>query len=484
MKLQGLLGQLEYKILQGNVDINIKNIQYDSRKVTEGSLFICVKGFQTDGHHYAQNAVKKGAIALLVQDELSQIDADVTVIKLNNTRQAMAYLADKYYAYPSKNFKLIGVTGTNGKTTTTYLIKSILDKIGKKTGLIGTNGNKIGNTVLPASRTTPEALELQKLFYDMSNENVSHVIMEVSSHALDLYRVDRARFDVGVFTNLSLDHLDYHKTMENYLNAKIKLFTLCKIGVINIDDENSQTILDKATCKKLLTYGIENDKADFNAIDIHMDLNGSTFDLKYNGIDYFIHLATPGRFSVYNALASIGAACALNIPINKIIEGLESNKGVEGRFQTFASKKGYTAIVDYAHAPDGLLNVLKSINDFAKGKVITVFGCGGDRDKSKRPVMGKIAGQNSDYCVITSDNPRTEEPNSIIDQIEIGIQETNCRYTKITDRKVGIEYGLSLARKNDIILIAGKGHEDYQIIGTEKTHFDDSEVVLEYFNNN
>jgi UDP-N-acetylmuramoyl-L-alanyl-D-glutamate--2,6-diaminopimelate ligase len=482
VKLHGLLKNINYKVLQGNEDINISNIQYDSRKVTENSLFICVKGFKVDGHDFAKNAILKGAKALLVEDEVEYINDSITIIKVENTREVMAYVASRYYNNPSNKFRLIGITGTNGKTSTTFLTKGIIEEYKKKTGLIGTNENRIGDKILKSKRTTPEALELQELFYNMVQENVNGVIMEVSSHSLELHRVDGCRFDVGVYTNLTLDHLDFHKTMENYRDAKLKLFMMCEKGVINLDDQYGKYMIENGTCKEYITYGINNEDADLNAMDLDIDINGATFSIIYNEIVYKVKLATPGKFSVYNALAAMGACLALGIPMDIIIKGLEKNKGIRGRFQAFTSDTNYTVIVDYAHAPDGLLNVLQSIKEFADKKIITVFGCGGDRDRSKRPIMGEIAGNNSDYCVITSDNPRTENPLSIIEEIEVGMKKTSCKYETVVDRLKGIQTALSMAKEGDVILIAGKGHEDYQILNDGIIHFDDAEVVKEYLN--
>lgn len=481
MKLQGLLKNIDYEVLQGNDNINISNIQYDSRKVIDNSLFVCIKGFKVDGHDYAKNAVANGAKALLVEDDIEGIDKNVTILKVDDTRKVIAFIAERYYNHPSNKFRLIGVTGTNGKTSITYLTKSIIEEFDKKTGIIGTIENRIGNKVLKASRTTPESLDLQELFYNMFQENVNAVVMEVSSHSLALHRVDASKFDVGIYTNLTLDHLDFHKTMENYRDAKLKLFKMCEIGVINIDDEYGPYMMENGTCKRYLTYGIENEKADLNAADLNIDLNGVSFNLVYEGEIHKVSLSTPGKFSVYNALASMGACLALGVPMDVVIRGLEKNKGIRGRFQSFTSEKGYTAIVDYAHAPDGLLNVLQSMKEFAKARIITVFGCGGDRDTSKRPVMGEIAGNNSDFCVITSDNPRTEDPVSIINEVEVGMKRTECEYVKVPDRLEGIQKALSMAQKGDLILIAGKGHEDYQILHDKVIHFDDAEVVLNYF---
>lgn len=476
MKLSGLVSDIEVALIKGDIDINIINITNDSRKVIEGSLFVCVEGFETDGHEYIDNAIEKGAVAILVQKPV-EIDSDITVILNQNTRHALALISAKYYNHPSEQFELIGVTGTNGKTSTVFLIDSILRNYGKKTGVIGTIENRIGDEVLPTSRTTPESVELQELFSKMVEANVNDVIMEVSSHALDLHRVDGSHFDVGVFTNLSLDHLEYHKTMDNYRNAKARLFDMCKIAVINIDDEAGRIICDRALSNSIVTYGCNNDKAVLNAYNITNKISGTLFHLKLDGAEHIIEIQTPGKFSVYNALAAIGVCTSLGVPMEIIKGSLKEDSTIKGRFETFESKSGYHVIVDYAHTPDGLENVLDTISEVVEGRIITVFGCGGDRDRTKRPQMGKIAGLKSDYSIITSDNPRTEEPIAIIEEVEVGIKETSCPYEKIEDREKAIKKALSIAKEKDIVLIAGKGHEDYQIIGKTKTHFDDAEKV-------
>lgn len=480
MKLSGLLMGIDHQLMKGNLDINIKNIANNSKQVEEGSLFVCIDGFEVDGHQYIENAITKGAKAILVQKTV-EVEENVTVVLVENTRSALAHIASIYYNHPSQNFDLVGVTGTNGKTSTVFLIKNILEAYGKKTGIIGTIENRIGDQVLETSRTTPESIELQKLFSKMVEANVNAVLMEVSSHALDLYRVDATRFDIGVFTNLTLDHLDYHKTMENYRNAKLKLFHKCPVGVINVDDEAGKYMIKWGTCKENITYGCENNEATLNALGRRSKITGTEFYLNLQGEEHLFEIQTPGKFSVYNALAAIGVCLKLGVPMDVIKEALKENSKVKGRFETFTSPKGFYAVVDYAHTPDGLENVLNTLAEVAEGKIITVFGCGGNRDRSKRPKMGKIAGERSNYVIITSDNPRKEEPLTIINEIEAGIVDTKCSYEKEINREVGIYKALSMARKGDIVLIAGKGHEDYQTIGDQNMHFDDSEKVLNFF---
>lgn len=484
MKLSGLLENQTYKVLQGELDINIKGIANDSRKITNGFAFVALKGFEQDGHLYIGQAIQNGAGAIILEERANyekEIPKEITVVEVDNGRVALAAMSNHFYNNPSSQFKLVGVTGTNGKTSTVFLINNVLEYLNRKTGLIGTIQNKINNRIIETERTTPESIELQQLFHEMAEANVNDVVMEVSSHALDLHRVDYTHFDVGVFTNLTLDHLDYHQTMENYKDAKAKLFTMCDVGIINIDDEVGQYMMEVGKCNSYITYSTKNNEATLYAFDIENQLAGVHFKVQYEDKVYEVAMETPGEFSVYNGLAAMGALLNLNVSIQQVIEGFRNNSQIKGRFQALKSPSGFTAIVDYAHAPDGLLNVLTSMKGFATQRIITVFGCGGDRDKSKRPIMGKIAGQYSDFCVITSDNPRTEVPETIIDEIEVGMKETTCEFIKMTDRKEGIRYGLSIAKPGDLVLVAGKGHEDYQIIGKVKHHFDDVEVIQEFY---
>jgi UDP-N-acetylmuramoyl-L-alanyl-D-glutamate--2,6-diaminopimelate ligase len=483
MRLEGLLLGQTYKVLQGVLNENITGIANDSRKINEGFAFVAIKGFEQDGHLYIGQAIQNGAHTIILEDRdaYGEIPENITVVEVPIGRKALAAMATHFYNNPSKQFKLVGVTGTNGKTSTVFLINNVLEYYNRKTGLIGTILNKIDNKVYDAERTTPESIELKSLFYDLAEANVNDVIIEVSSHALDLYRVAYTSFDVGVFTNLTLDHLDYHKTMDNYKAAKAKLFKMCATGVINIDDEAAEYMMENGTCSTYTTFSTKDPSAVLYGYDIINRLAGVSFKLKYEGKTYDVSMQTPGEFTVYNGMAAIGALLALHVTMEEIIVALEKNSQIKGRFQSIESPTGFTTIVDYAHAPDGLLNVLTSMKGFATKKIITVFGCGGDRDKTKRPIMGEIAGTYSDYCIITSDNPRTEEPATIIDEVEVGIKKTKCDYIKITDRKEGIEKALSIAEPGDLVLIAGKGHEDYQIIGKVKHHFDDVEIVNEFY---
>lgn len=480
MKLEGLLQNVHYTVLQGDLNKNIRWISHDSRDIIEDSLFVCIDGYEVDGHSFISSAIDKGAKALVVTKYVQTKDSAVTVIQVDDARLALAEIATKYFNTPTNQFNLIGVTGTNGKTSTVFLIDRILKGIGKKTGMIGTIENHIGNQVLQTSRTTPDALALQHLFHEMVKENVNNVTMEVSSHALSMKRVHGSEFDVAVFTNLTLDHLDYHKTMEAYRDAKLELFNMAPKAVVNLDDENGQYIIDQCSADEILTYSCCDDSADMYAFNIHIDIKGTHFELNYGGGIHHVDIQTPGRFSVYNAMAALGGVLMAGVNITKAIEVLAKDSVVRGRFETIESNSGFFVVVDYAHAPDGLEKVLTTINELAKGRIITVFGCGGDRDRSKRPVMGEIAGRLSDVAIITSDNPRTEDPQAILDEVETGILDTDCTYEKIVDRVAAIRKALAMAEQDDIVLIAGKGHEDYQVIGKVKIHMDDLEIVKSY----
>ena len=472
-----LLGK---KWLEEHEDINLTGIAYDSRNVLPGNVFVCIKGFETDGHKYASAAVKNGAVLVVAED---MVDVDVPVWYVENSRTEIAEMACKYYDNPSKKFKLIGVTGTNGKTTITYLIRSIIEEAGLRIGVIGTNQNIIGDKVLvtqSTTPTTPNALELQQLFAEMEQSGADGVVMEVSSHALELERVHGCHFDVGVFTNLTRDHLDFHKTMENYLAAKAKLFDISAKGVVNFDDEGGKKIAANAPCD-IIKVGL-GDGCDLQAENIRITARGTDFDVIYKGKKYPVHIVIPGRFSVYNAICAFGAALQLGIDIPTIIRGLEKATGVMGRVEVVPTDTDYTVIIDYAHTPDGLENIISTVQDFAKGDVITVFGCGGDRDNTKRAPMGEIAGRLSDFSIITSDNPRTEDPQAIVDMVEEGMKKTDGKYTVIVDRREAIGYALDHAKKDDVIILAGKGQETYQIIGKEKHDFDERVVVYQHLN--
>jgi UDP-N-acetylmuramoyl-L-alanyl-D-glutamate--2,6-diaminopimelate ligase len=477
MKLSALLSGVSYEIIQGK-DIEIRNITHDSRLVNKGTLFVCINGLRDNGHSFAQEAAEQGAAALVIDEDIQPID-DITIVRVDNTRSALAYISTNYYGRPADKMAFIGVTGTKGKTSTSYFIEAILNGFYEPAyaGLIGTVETRIGSEPIKVyftTSTTPDTTALHHIFSQMYEKGVQHVVMEVSSHALSQRRVETLLFDVAVFTNLTLDHLDYHGTMDNYAAAKALLFTQCKKAVINKDADYSDLMIETAIRNgaEVITYSIEKD-SDNRAYDLELSAESACF--KLHGESYSINV--PGMFSVYNALASICSCIASGVSVLTIKSALQTMTGVRGRMQRIPNNKGITVIVDYAHTPDSLTNVLNTIRDFAKARIITVFGCGGDRDKTKRPIMGKIACDKSDYVVVTSDNPRTEEPESIIANIIAGISKDN--YEKITDRRLAIFKAINLAKQDDIVIIAGKGHETYETFADRTIPFDDSEVAKE-----
>ncbi|MBE5821628.1 MAG: UDP-N-acetylmuramoyl-L-alanyl-D-glutamate--2,6-diaminopimelate ligase [Clostridiales bacterium] len=473
MKLSKLLEGIE--VLNEYEDIEIANIESDSRKVKENTLFICIKGENNDGHDYINQAIESGAIAILVNEEYEgEIDNNIVVIKVKENEKAMAQVACNYFDHPSKKFKLIGVTGTKGKTTTTYMIKNILETAGKKVGLIGTITNMIGDKKYSTNNTTPGAIQLQALFYKMAQEGVDVAVMEVSSHALAMERVYGCDFDIGVFTNLSQDHMDFHETFDNYIAAKQKLFDMCKQGFVNCDDIYSLRIEKGAKCP-ITRYGLDNGPQIF-ANNLIITNSYVDFTVIINNRPDKVRVGIPGRFTVYNALAAISATLALNIDYEAVKEGLMTVK-VPGRSEIVPNMHGKTIMIDYAHSPDSLENILKAVKSYTKGKVICVFGCGGDRDTTKRPIMGEISGKIADFTIITSDNPRTENPKEIVKQIEEGIKKTKGRYTVIVDRTNAIKSALEMCGKYDIVVLAGKGHETYQVLKDGKIHYDEREVI-------
>jgi UDP-N-acetylmuramoyl-L-alanyl-D-glutamate--2,6-diaminopimelate ligase len=482
MRLKELLENLHLLTPYQGEDLEITSIENDNRKVQKGSLFICIKGYTVDGHDFAASAVRNGAAAVLAERPLP---LEVPVIIVKDTKRAMAVLADAFYGQPTKKLKLIGITGTNGKTTTSHMIEKIFADRGCKTGLIGTMYTKIADKTFESKNTTPESLTLQKTFHQMVGEGVETAVMEVSSHALDLGRVHGCDFDVAVFTNLTQDHLDYHKTMEEYKRAKSLLFAQLgntfhhqnpKFAVLNADDPASE-MFRSATAAHVVTYGIDTE-ADIQAQNIQMTSTGTKFEIVIGENRYPIHIQLIGKFSVYNVLASFTAALVSGIPIRQIIHSLESLKGVAGRFELVQAGQDFTVIVDYAHTPDSLENVLKTIRHFAKRKIFVVVGCGGDRDRTKRPLMAEIACRYATHPIFTSDNPRSEDPIAILKDMEAGVAG-NSSYKIIPDRKEAIVYAVNQASSGDVILIAGKGHETYQQIGNEVYEFDDRIVARE-----
>lgn len=482
MKLHTMLNQLKFYNTDNNANPDITSIEMDSRLVQPGSLFVCIKGYTVDGHRFAQSAADKGAAAIVAEAPVEV--KGVPVILVSDSKRALALLSDYFYGQPTKKMRLIGVTGTNGKTSTTHMMDQIFQHHGEKTGLIGTLHIKMADEIVPVTNTTPESVVLQQNFSRMVDKGVQTAIMEVSSHALDLGRVRGCDFDVAVFTNLTQDHLDYHKTMDEYRRAKGLLFAQLggafhyerpKFAVLNIDDEASEAYV-RSTAAHILTYGIES-CADVKAENIEMTNKGTVFTLvtpvgKAEIVTKFI-----GRFSVYNLLAAAAAAIACDIPLATIKEALESMEGVAGRFELVDAGQPFSIIVDYAHTPDSLENVLKTVKDVAEHNVYCVVGCGGDRDRTKRPIMAGIAARYADKAIFTSDNPRSEDPAQILQDMKEGVDEG--QYTAIVNRKEAIEYAVSQAEKGDIILIAGKGHETYQIIGEQTFDFDDRIIAAQ-----
>ncbi|MEK6755038.1 MAG: UDP-N-acetylmuramoyl-L-alanyl-D-glutamate--2,6-diaminopimelate ligase [Bacteroidota bacterium] len=470
-------------------DVEVRRIQYDSRKVERSDCFVAIRGMGVDGHRFIEAAIDKGAAVVVMDSDAALPDslflhAGVIKVVVPDSRKALAVMSANYYGHPSKSMTMVGVTGTNGKTTTTHIIKSILEASGQPVGLVGTIEYKIGNDVIPASHTTPESLELNELLARMVQSGCTSVSMEVSSHALHQSRVYGLKYDVAVFTNLTQDHLDYHGSMDEYFRAKRLLFDGLSDdawAVTNVEDEWGLEITHSSAARRL-TYG-ESASADVQARDIHLSIDGTSFAIQYGGQTTTISSSLVGRFNVYNILAAFSAGIALGLPTAVIAKGITAVKSVRGRFERVSSPEGWTAIIDYAHTPDALEKCLRTIHDVLpkanRGRIITVFGAGGDRDRTKRPLMGKVASSLSDVTIVTSDNPRTEDPQRIIDDI---VQEVpgNVRMIQEADRRTAIEKALQQAKAGDVVLIAGKGHEDYQVIGREKIHFSDREVVEEF----
>lgn len=462
--------------------MEITGITADSRKVKPGDLFICLRGFTVDGHAFAAKAVEQGAVAVLADCEL---EVPATVVRVPDTRRAMAMIADLFYGSPTRELKVIGVTGTNGKTTTTNLIDKILRDYQKKTGLIGTIHMRIGDQVEEVKNTTPEALELQRSFRRMRDAGAEYAIIEVSSHALQMGRVRGCDVHTAVFTNLTQDHLDFHKTMDNYRFAKSLLFAQLgneyrldrlKTAVLNADDSSSQ-LFAEVTPARVITYGIDR-PADVRAQQVRISRQGTSFQVQTFAGSITLNLRLMGKFNVYNALAAIAVALVEGVPLEAIKASLEQVKGVNGRFEPVDAGQDFTVIVDYSHTPDSLENALMTIKEFAQGRIFCVVGCGGDRDRGKRPIMAQIATKYADISVLTSDNPRSEDPEAIIDDMIAGLAQVPVdRYLRIADRSEAIQYAVSQAKANDVILIAGKGHETYQLIKDQVLPFDDREVA-------
>ena len=478
MKLKALIAKIPGKVQTfGNMDVEIASLCVDSRKAAPGALFFCTPGLQVDAHKFAPQAVEKGAAALVVQRRL---DVDVPQVLVEDVRTALSYMAAEYFGNPAEKLMMIGITGTKGKTTTSFLVKSILEAAGIKTGLIGTVCSMIGEETIPNRLTTPDPVETQTLLRRMVDAGMQCVIMEVSAHALDMHRLAGVKFKVGAFSNFSQDHLDYFPDMDAYFAAKMRLMdpAVCETIVYNVDDERVGAAIRKIDCPKL-RIGIR-ESSDVYANDIEIGERGCSFLMTWHKrfrTTISLHLA--GIFNVYNALMAAGIAICAGVGPESIRQGLENVYAVPGRIELLDTGTPYRVILDYAHSPDSLENVLKAVRQTARGRMIALFGCGGDRDKAKRPMMGEIGGKLADYCILTSDNPRGEDPMAILDAIEAGIKPTGCEYTVIENRREAIRYALTHAEPGDVVVLAGKGHETYQEIKGVRHPFDEKVVVRE-----
>lgn len=476
MKLQELLQGVAVKSAAAPMDLEIGEVRYDSRAVRPGDLFVAIRGFATDGHQYIAKALAQGAAAVVCEEA----GAGVPAVVVADSRVALAEIAANRFGHPADAMTMVGVTGTNGKTTTTYLVKHILEAQGHKVGLIGTNQNLIGSEPIETERTTPESYELHALFARMRDAGCTHVVMEVSSHSLVLHRVHGIHYAVGAFTNLTQDHLDFHKTMEGYRRAKALLFSVCGKGVINLDDPAAGKMIADAKCP-VLTFSAESDDASLSAKNIELRADGVDFICAMEGSLARVHLGIPGMFSVHNALTALGTAVALGVPLEQAAAALADASGVKGRAEVVPVPADYTVLIDYAHSPDGVENILNAVRGFSKGRVVALFGCGGDRDRTKRPKMGAIAARLADFCIVTSDNPRTEDPDAIIADILAGMQDSKTPREVICDRREAIRWALAHAKKGDTVVLMGKGHETYQEVNHVKHHLDEREEVQKYF---
>ncbi len=477
MKLSEILKDIEILSATAALDMEIGGVSYDSRRTEKGDLFVAVKGFESDGHRFIPTAMEKGAAAVLCEDAPTD---GTPYIQIADCRRGLAIASRNFFGDPAASMTVVGITGTSGKTSSSYLIKHLLESaLGAKVGLIGTNGHMIGEEFLPSAYTTPESYELHKLFRRMADEGCSHVVMEVSSHSLALERVAGIRFDTALYTNLSQDHLDFHKTMEEYAAAKKKIFSMCSAACVNADDAWAAYMTEGASCP-VLRFSAERADADLYAGDIALSAEGVRFTASYRGERAETSLGIPGLFSVHNALGVIAVGLSLGLPLADCAAALRDAKGVKGRLERVPTDGDYTVLIDYSHKPDALENVLRTLRPLTRGRLIVLFGCGGDRDRLKRPIMGRIAEELADLCIVTSDNPRTEDPETIIDEILAGMSGDPERILRICDRAEAIRTALDKARGGDVILLAGKGHEDYQIVGHEKHHMDEREIVADY----
>ncbi len=474
MKLKQIMESIPYAGAEALGELEIEEITCDSRRVMPGMVFVCVKGGRMDGHDHAAEAVNRGAAAVIAQHDVG-LDCQVVV---ENTRRAYAVMCANFYGNPSRKLKLIGVTGTNGKTTVTNLLKHILESAGHKVGLIGTIQNEIDDMALPAKYTTPDPAQLHALFARMAAAGCDYVVMEVSSHALEQDRVAGCRFEAAVFTNLTQDHLDYHGTMENYFQAKKKLFSLCRVGIVNFDDPYGRRIIEEAPCP-IHTFSVADNAAEYTAKNIVITAQGSRFAFLGTGIIARIDFPMPGMFSVSNAMAAAVCAMAAGIPLEKTAVALNTGPGVCGRTQVLKTDTPYTVIDDYAHTPDAIEKILSAVREFAQGRIVILFGCAGNRDGKKRPLMAAAAAKGADFVILTSDNPRSEDPVKIIQDALPGFEGYDTPYVVIPDRYQAIRWALENCREGDVLLLAGKGHEDYQVLDYGTICFDERKVVQE-----
>ena len=485
MKLSKLLEKLEYTVLAGNTDMEISTLVYDSRKVQKDSVFVCISGSVRDAHEFIPDVVKNGAAAVIVEKDVTPVDG-VTYIKVEDTRLALAYMSAAYFDYPAKKIKTIGITGTKGKTTTTYMVKSILESAGIKTGLIGTIESLCGDKHTPAANTTPQSYMVQKLFAEMADEGMDAVVMEVSSQALKLHRVSGFTFDIGVFTNLEPDHIgeNEHKDFEEYMHCKSLLFRQCRLGIFNGDDEHLEGIMKGHTCE-VETFGYKSIN-NLVAENVELKKEHGALGVKYHVsglLDFDVEVNVPGKFSVYNSLTAIAICHHFNVAKEAIKEAL-CHVSVKGRIEIVPVTKRYTIMIDYAHNAMALESLLTTLKEYEPGRLVCLFGCGGNRAKSRRYEMGEVSSRLADLTVVTSDNPRNEEPMDIINDILVGVSKADGRYVTIPDRKEAIRYCMENAQAGDIIVLAGKGHEDYQEICGVKHHMDEREIIADIIKEN
>lgn len=476
MKLRELIKNLSIIEMNADAELEISGVSYDSRKTEKGDMFVAIRGFEADGHKFIPKAVENGAAVILCEEKPS---CDIPYVLVSDSRYGLAIVSRDFFGDPASEMTMIGITGTSGKTSSSYLIKHMLEsKLDAKVGLIGTNGNMIGDEFLHTEHTTPESYELHKLFRHMADSGCTHVVMEVSSHSLTLERVAGIHFDVALYTNLSQDHLDFHGTMEEYAAAKRKLFSMCSLGCFNLDDAWADFMRDGASCRTM-TFSTEKNEADLVAKDIRLTADGVRFASVSGDEISITKLGIPGMFSVYNALGTMSVGLALGLSLADCSDAMSSAKGVKGRLEIVPTGRDFSVVIDYSHKPDALEKVLKTLKPVTRGRLIALFGCGGDRDKLKRPIMGRIAADNADLVVVTSDNPRTEDPDEIIREIVAGMKDKRTPTKVICDRREAIAWAIDNAALGDVLLLAGKGHEDYQVVGHEKHHMDEREIVAD-----